>query len=169
MIPLSPSRSVFAEQAVAANVVPVWTEIVADGDTPVSAFAKIGGDAPSFLLESAEQSDQVGRYSFLGAGARLMISARNKTVTVIEHGQVRRFESSRDPLDELQKIMDRYRSAPAENLPGFHGGAVGYLGYDCVRWFEPTIAPPPKDELGIPDMFFLLAGTVLVFSRAAAS
>ncbi len=165
MIPLSPSRSVFAEQAVAANVVPVWTEIVADGDTPVSAFAKIGGDAPSFLLESAEQSDQVGRYSFLGAGARLMISARNKTVTVIEHGQVRSFESSRDPLDELQKIMERYRSAPAENLPGFHGGAVGYLGYDCVRWFEPTIAPPPKDELGIPDMFFLLAGTVLVFDH----
>jgi anthranilate synthase component 1 len=165
MIPLSPSRSVFAEQAATANVVPVWTEIVADGDTPVSAFAKIGGDAPSFLLESAEQSDQVGRYSFLGAGTRLMISARNKTVTVIQNGEVRSFESARDPLDELQKIMAAYRSAPAENLPGFHGGAVGYLGYDCVRWFEPTIAPPPEDELGIPDMFFLLTGSVIVFDH----
>ena len=67
MIPLSPSRSVFTEQAATANVVPVWTEIVADGETPVSAFAKIGGTAPSFLLESAEQNDLVGRYSFLGS------------------------------------------------------------------------------------------------------
>jgi anthranilate synthase component I len=165
MIPLSPSHSDFMEQAAVANVVPVWTEIVTDGDTPVSAFAKIGGEPPSFLLESAEQNDQVGRYSFLGAGARLMISARGKIVTVTENGQTRSFESSRDPLDELQKIMARYRSVSGTNLPGFHGGAVGYLGYDCVRWFEPTIAPPPKDELGVPDMFFLLAGTVIIFDH----
>ena len=102
-----------------ANVVPVWTEIVADGDTPVSAFAKIGGEAPSFLLESAEQSDQVGRYSFLGAGARLMISARDKTVTVTENGKIRTFESARDPLDELQKIMARYRCCARAKPSGF--------------------------------------------------
>ncbi|MFZ4683953.1 MAG: anthranilate synthase component I family protein, partial [Terrimicrobiaceae bacterium] len=165
MIPLSPSRSVFAEQAATANVVPVWTEIVADGDTPVSAFAKIGGDAPSFLLESAEQSDQVGRYSFLGTGARLTISARDKSVTVTENGQTRTFPAERDPLDELEKIMARYRTVPDSGLPGFHGGVVGYLSYDCVRWFEPTIPPPPKDELGIPDMFFVLAGTVIIFDH----
>jgi anthranilate synthase component 1 len=166
MIPLNPSRSVFREQAAAANVIPVWTEIVADGDTPISAFAKIGRQAPSFLLESAEQSDQVGRYSFLGAGARLMISARDKVVSVTErNGEIRTFEASRDPLDELEKIMRRYRAAREPNLPGFHGGVVGYLGYDCVRWFEPTIAPASKDELGLPDMFFLLAGTVIIFDH----
>ena len=165
MTPLNPSRSVFMEQAATANVVPVWTEIVADGDTPISAFAKIGGEAPSFLLESAEQGDQVGRYSFLGAGARLMISARDKTVTVIEKGKTRSFESTRDPLDELQEIMGRYRCAGGSHLPGFHGGVVGYLAYDCVRWFEPTIAPPPVDELGVPDMFFLLTGTVVIFDH----
>jgi anthranilate synthase component I len=165
MIPLNPSRSVFLEQAAEANVVPVWTEIVADGDTPISAFAKLGANSPSFLLESAEQSDQVGRYSFLGAGARLMISARDKSVTITENGQVRNFEAARDPLDELQKIMGRYRVARGANLPGFHGGVVGYLGYDCVRWFEPTIAPPPKDELAVPDMFFLLTGSVIIFDH----
>lgn len=164
MIPLQPSRSAFAEQAAASNVIPVWTEIVADGDTPVSAFAKIGGQAPSFLLESAEQSDQVGRYSFLGTGSRLTISARNKTVTVIENGETRTYEAERDPLAELESIMARYRTAPTD-IPGFHGGAVGYLAYDCVRWFEPTIPPPPKDELGVPDMFFLLAGTVVIFDH----
>lgn len=165
MIPLSPSRSVFAEQTATANVVPVWTEIVADGDTPVSAFAKIGGEAPSFLLESAEQSDQVGRYSFLGAAARLTVSAREKTVTVTENGETRTFEAKRDPLDELEQIMARYRIAPGTDLPGFHGGMVGYLSYDCVRWFEPTIPPPPQDELGVPDMFFMLAGTVIIFDH----
>jgi len=165
MIPLSPSRSVFAEQAATANVVPVWTEIVADGDTPVSAFAKIGGEAPAFLLESAEQSDQVGRYSFLGAGARLTVSAREKIVTVTENGATRTFESQRDPLDELEQIMARYRTVPDTDLPGFHGGVVGYLSYDCVRWFEPSIPPPPKDELGVPDMFFMLAGTVIIFDH----
>ena len=165
MIPLHPLRSVFREQAATANVIPIWTEIVADGDTPISAFAKIGAEAPSYLLESAEQSDQVGRYSFLGAGARLMISAREKVVTVIENGESKSFEASRDPFDELQKIMTRYRVAPDPNLPGFQGGVVGYLGYDCVRWFEPTIAPPPKDDLGVPDMYFLLTGVVIIFDH----
>ncbi len=165
MIPLNPSRSVFREQAARANIIPIWTEIVADGDTPISAFAKIGAEAPAYLLESAEQSDQVGRYSFLGAGARLMISAREKVVSVTEKGESKSFESSRDPLDELQKIMMRYRVAPEPNLPGFHGGVVGYLSYDCVRWFEPTIAPPPKDDLGVPDMYFLLTGIVIIFDH----
>lgn len=165
MIPLSPSRSVFAEQAATANVVPVWTEIVADGDTPISAFAKIGRDVPSFLLESAEQTDQVGRHSFLGAGARIMISARNKTVTLTQNDRVRSFEAARDPLEELEKIMRAYRIAPAEDLPGFYGGAVGYLGYDCVRWFEPSVALPRSDDLGIPDMFFLVTGTVIIFDH----
>jgi anthranilate synthase component I len=165
MIPLSPSRSVFAEQAVTANVVPVWTEIVADGDTPVSAFAKIGSSAPSFLLESAEQNDQVGRYSFLGAGARLTISARDRVVTVTENGESSTFEAQGDPLAELERIMGRYRTVPGLDIPGFHGGAVGYLSYDCVRWFEPTISAPPKDELGVPDMFFLLADTVVIFDH----
>ena len=167
MIPLNPSRSVFMEQAAAANVVPVWTEIVADGDTPVSAFAKIGGEAPSFLLESAEQSDQVGRYSFLGAGARLMISARDKTVTVTENGEIRTFASARDPLDELQRIIPLPRCARAKSS-GFRGGVVGYLGYDSFRWFDSTIAPPPKDELCVPDMFFLLTGRVIILTTVAA-
>jgi anthranilate synthase component I len=164
MIPLVPSRSVFAEQAVTANVVPVWTEIVADGDTPVSAFAKIGAEAPSFLLESAEQSDHVGRYSILGAGARVILSARGREVTVTEGGVSRSYEAERDPFQELETHMARYRTVAA-GLPGFSGGAVGYLSYDCVRWFEPSVPPPPKDELGVPDMVFFIAGTVLIFDH----
>lgn len=162
---LRPSRAEFARQAASASVVPVWTEIVADGDTPVSAFGKLGGRSPSFLLESAEQSDQVGRYSFIGCGARATFSARGKTLTVSSKNATKTFEAERDPLEELERWMARYSVAPEAGLPPFWGGAVGYMGYDCVRWFEPTIPPPPKDELGIPDLFFQVTESVVIFDH----
>jgi len=165
MIPVNPNRPDFLEQLDSARVVPVWCEIVADGDTPVSAFAKLCGEAPSFLLESAEQSDQVGRYSFLGFGERATFTARGKSLTVSEGGSTRTFVCERDPLDELEQWMARYRTEQNPLLPPFHGGAVGYLGYDCVRWFEPSIPEPPKDELGIPDMFFVVPDAILVFDH----
>jgi len=165
MMPVTPSRSAFLEKAATDRVVPVMCEIVADGDTPVSAFAKLCGEAPSFLLESAEQKDQTGRFSFLGFGARATFTATGKTLTLTENGISRTFETDRDPLDELEKWMAPYRTDFDPSLPLFHGGAVGYLSYDCIRWFEPTIPPAPKDELGIPDMFFMVTEVVVAFDH----
>jgi len=165
MMPVTPSRSAFFEKAATDRVVPVMCEIVADGDTPVSAFAKLCSEAPSFLLESAEQKDQTGRFSFLGFGARATFTATGKTLTLTEGGTSRTFETESDPLDELEKWMSTYRTATDPALPLFHGGAVGYLSYDCIRWFEPTISAPPKDELGIPDMFFMVTETVVAFDH----
>lgn len=165
MMPVTPSRSAFLEKAATDRVVPVMCEIVADGDTPVSAFAKLCGEAPSFLLESAEQKDQTGRFSFLGLGARATFTATGKTLTLTENGISRTFETDRDPLDELEKWMAPYRTEFEPSLPLFHGGAVGYLSYDCIRWFEPTIPPAPKDELGIPDMFFMVTECVVAFDH----
>ncbi len=165
MMPVTPSRSAFLEKAATDRVVPVMCEIVADGDTPVSAFAKLCGEAPSFLLESAEQKDQTGRFSFLGFGARATLTATGKTLTLTENGTSRTFETDRDPLDELEKWMAPYRTGVDPSLPLFHGGAVGYLSYDCIRWFEPTIPPAPKDELGIPDMFFMVTEVVVAFDH----
>ena len=165
MMPVTPSRSAFLEKAATDRVVPVMCEIVADGDTPVSAFAKLCGEAPSFLLESAEQKDQTGRFSFLGFGARATFTATGKILTLTENGTSRTFETERDPLDELEKWMAPYRTAADPSLPLFHGGAVGYLSYDCIRWFEPTISAPPKDELGIPDMFFMVTEAVVAFDH----
>jgi len=162
---IRPERSAFAQLAAASRVVPVWTEIVADGDTPVSAFAKLGGNVPSFLLESAEQSDLVGRFSFIGFDAQATFTAHGKTLTLTEETLTRTYEAERDPLDELERWMDKYRAPRNPDLPPFCGGAVGYLGYDCVRWFEPTIPEPPKDELGIPDMFFQITGSVVIFDH----
>jgi len=165
MMPVTPSRSAFLEKAATDRVVPIMCEIVADGDTPVSAFAKLCGEAPSFLLESAEQKDQTGRFSFLGFGARATFTAKGKTLTLTENGNSRTFETDRDPLDELEKWMAPYRTEFEPSLPLFHGGAVGYLSYDCIRWFEPTIPPAPKDELGIPDMFFMVTEVVVAFDH----
>lgn len=162
---IRPSRSVFAEQAATARVVPVWTEIVADGDTPVSAFAKLGGKAPSFLLESAEQTDQVGRYSFIGCGAHATFVATGKTLTIQEGAGSRTFATKTDPLDELERWMDRYRIPHNPALPPLCGGAVGYLSYDSVRWFEPTVPEAAKDELGVPDMFFQITESVVIFDH----
>ncbi|MEI6280040.1 MAG: anthranilate synthase component I [Verrucomicrobiae bacterium] len=162
---ICPSRSAFAELAGTSHVVPVWTEIVADGDTPVSAFAKLGGNAPSFLFESAEQNDQVGRFSFIGFGARATFTARGKSVTVTEERLEQTRDAVRDPLDELEQWMERYREPSRPDFPPFCGGAVGYLGYDCVRWFESSIPEPPKDELGIPDMFFQVTESVVIFDH----
>ncbi|PAZ00288.1 MAG: anthranilate synthase component I [Spartobacteria bacterium AMD-G4] len=164
-MPVTPLRSAFLEKAATDHVVPVMCEIVADGDTPVSAFAKLCGEAPSFLLESAEQKDQTGRFSFLGFGARATFTATGKTLTLTENGISRTFETDRDPLDELEKWMAPYRTEFDPSLPLFHGGAVGYLSYDCIRWFEPTIPPAPKDELGIPDMFFMVTEVVVAFDH----
>ena len=165
MMPVTPSRSAFLEKAATDRVVPVMCEIVADGDTPVSAFAKLCGEAPSFLLESAEQKDQTGRFSFLGFGARATFTATGKSLTLTENDTSRTFETDRDPLDELEKWMAPYRTEFDPSLPLFHGGAVGYLSYDCIRWFEPTIPPAPKDELGIPDMFFMVTEVVVAFDH----
>jgi anthranilate synthase component I len=165
MIPLDPPRSAFLEKAATASVLPLSCEIVADSDTPVSAFAKLCGEAPSFLLESAEQSDQVGRYSFLGFGAKATFTATGKRITILKGGASRSFDATRDPLDELEKWMAPYHMAFDPAVSPFLGGAVGYLGYDCIRWFEPTIPAPPQDELGIPDMFFMVTETVIVFDH----
>lgn len=171
MIPLQPSRDEFVRLAArGANVIPVWTEIVADGETPVSAFAKLGGEAPSFLLESAEQNDQVGRFSFLGAGARATISATGKKVTLSElragaPPKKRTYQAEGDPFRELEAFMAHYRPAREERLPAFCGGAVGFLAYDAVRWFEPSVPEHPKDDLGVPDMFFMIAGDALIFDH----
>ncbi|MGH8046461.1 MAG: anthranilate synthase component I, partial [Chthoniobacterales bacterium] len=110
--PLQPSFDEFSRLATDYNVVAVWCELVADVETPIAAYRKLGGEAPSFLLESAEHSDHVGRYSFLGSGARWTISAHGKTVMFSGPTGTRTYEAEQDPLHELEKLMAQYRVAP---------------------------------------------------------
>lgn len=167
--PLKPTLEEFRQLAQQGNLIPVYTEVIADAETPVSAFQKIDDGGYSFLLESAEQRDQGGRYSFVGTSPLLILESCGRTIRITENGRTAEFETDQDPLYELEKVMERYK--PVElpekggEQPPFTGGAVGYLSYDMVRFFEPSVGPAPKDELELPESMFMVTDTVLIFDH----
>ena len=164
-LPLTPSRSEFRDLAAKGNLIPVYTEFVADYETPIAAFEKVDNGVRSFLFESAESNDHVGRYSFLGSDPLIYFEARENKIVIEDRGRRREFLSAEDPLTELGRLMTRFRPVELPGLPPFAGGAVGYIGYDAVRFFEPTVGEPPPDQLGLPDAAFMITDTFLVFDH----
>lgn len=165
--PLKPDPAAFASQFAQGGLVPVYTELTADYETPLSAFQKISDGDYAFLLESAETREDAGRFSFLGTRPRLIVEGRGRRVTVTNllEGASESYETKDDPFRELERLMSAYKPTGSEGLPVFYGGAVGYLSYDAVRYFEPTVPPPPEDALGIPDMLFMITDTVVIFDH----
>lgn len=164
-IPIKPSFEEFVENASLGNVVPVFTQLAADFETPLSAYLKIRDGRHSFLLESAESTDSSGRWSILGSGPRKIIEARGPELTVREGGKVIIEAVESDVLATLERCMAPYRPVSISGLPPFCGGLVGYLAYDAVRQFEPTVSSPPNDDLQAPDAIFVLADTLIVFDH----
>ncbi len=148
------------------NVIPVFKEINADLDTPVSAFLKIKQSDYAFLLESVEGQEKIARYSFLGSGPSLIFKSKGKQIEIIDvvKNKKRSFITAGSPLDEIKKIMQDFRSVEVAGLPRFYGGLVGYIGYDTVRFFE-NIPDKNKDDLKIPDILLLLTDSLLIFDR----
>jgi len=145
-------------------LVPVYREILADLETPVSAYLRIAQGADyAFLLESVEQADTLGRYSFLGANPTIVFRSKGRSVSIIRGTQCETYESD-DPLAELRALMADYDPVRVEGLPAFHGGAVGYIGYDQVRFFEQLPDTNP-DELDAPDLYFMITDTMLIFDH----
>ena len=138
--------------AVAAdyNVIPVTETFIADTETPVSAFLKLRGSGPSFLLESAEQGQRVGRWSFIGYKPRKVVRW-----SLADGG---------DPYALAAAEIAQYRQAPTEEPIPFTGGAVGFFGYDCVRAVErlPDVNPDP---VGLPDMALMLSDVIVAFDH----
>jgi anthranilate synthase component I len=134
------------------NLAPVWREIKADLDTPVSAYLKIARGKYSFLLESVEGGERLARYSFLGTEpAKIIITGG--------------FKAS-DPLALIEREFKKFHPAAIEGLPRFHGGMVGYLGYEAAGHYE-SLPTPEKDALGLPEAVFMLADTLLIFDHLA--
>lgn len=159
----TPSRSEFKKLAAKHNLVPVYREIIADLDTPVSAFLKLGDKVNSFLLESVTGGDHLGRYSFLGSDPYLTITARGSDVT-IEGDEEAVLDGIDDPLKIVEEKILSYNPAMINGLPPFFGGAVGYVGYDSVRYFE-RIPKNSPDDLQVPEMVFLFTDTVIAFDH----
>ena len=145
----------------ATPVRPIYKEVLADLETPLTAYLKLAGP-PSFLLESAEQGERIARYSFIGVGERARIESRDDVTTVTRAG---RTEQSRggDPLQILWDQIVRPCETPDE-LPAFWSGAVGYAAYDLIRRYEQLPDANP-DELGLPDLLFVEPEIVVVFDH----
>ncbi len=160
-----PSLEEFKEKAGQGNLVPVYKEILADLDTPVSAYMKISQDSHSFLLESIEGGDKWARYSFLGCGPSIIVSTKGQTVSIQRNGikETRSLKGER-PLSVLKEILAQYQPVDDANLPRFTGGAVGFISYDMVRYFE-TLPEDTIDDLDLPDSLFVITDTLLIFDN----
>lgn len=158
-----PSKQEFTQLAKEYNLIPVYKEIIADMDTPVSAFQKIGQSEYAFLLESVEGGEKLARYSFLGSDPYLIITSQNSKVTIREDN-IERVEKTPDPLNIIQSLLSKYRPAQIKELPPFFGGAVGYVGYDVVGYFE-DLPQTTTDDLRLPELIFVFTDTILIFDH----
>ncbi len=162
---IHPTLDEFRKMARHGALVPVYKEILADLETPVTAYIKIAkGKQYSFLLESVEKADQLGRYSFMGANPSMIFKAKGRTVSMTRDGRETPIHESDDPLGELRDIMAAYKPVRVEGLPYFHGGAVGYISYDQVRFFE-NLPDNNPDPLNLPDLYFMLTDTMVIFDH----
>ncbi len=146
-----PTREEFLRLSRQGNVVPVRADLLADLETPVSAYAKLRGHGPAFLLESVEGGENVSRFSFIGCNPRKILRA---------------MPDAADPLSALQEELAKYHPVSVPGLPPFTGGAVGYLGYEFIHSVEKSVPLAARDELGVPMMWFMLCDSVLAFDRA---
>ena len=132
-----PTEKEFIKKAKKGNLIPVYKEIYADFETPLSAFAKIDDKKHSYLLESVEGEEKIGRYSFLGSRPSVIIESKANQLTITRKDikyKIRKRVAN--PLDEIEKFMKNFKFVPVEGLPRFCGGLVGYIGYDIIRFIE---------------------------------
>jgi anthranilate synthase component 1 len=163
--PLTPTADEFSQLAKRGNVIPLFAEFIADGETPVSAFKKLDNGGYSFLFESTEKNDVSGRFSFVGIEPRIIIQSYGRQIRVIERGTMQRFETATDPLDEIRKLMARYQFVSRPELPRFAGGAVGFLGYEAIHFFEPKVPVAHHDDLHLPEALFMITSGLLIFDH----
>jgi anthranilate synthase component I len=174
----SPSLDEFLKLTAQGNLIPVTRRLLADIETPLSAYRKIRGPDEAFLFESVEGGEHLGRYSFVGCNPRAVVRQTGNRIELIENGKVSAHfsigsgdgtngQSVKDGLEVVEHVMKKYRAVPVPGLPRFTGGAVGFIGYEFIHNVEPVVPRPPGDDLGTPVMYFLIADQLLIFDRVA--
>jgi anthranilate synthase component 1 len=164
MATYTPTLNEVRDLAGQGNLIPVYRELPADLETPVSVYLKLRNGGPSFLLESVEKGEQVGRYSFLGVHPPMSVAAEGDFVTIGGAGGTLLEQREGDPLDVVKEIMASRQPVALPGLPRFTGGMVGFFGYDLVRFMErlPTTA---RRDLNVPDMVLLFSDNLIVFDH----
>ena len=184
----SPTLEEFVKLAAQGNLVPVTRRLLADIETPLSAYRKIRGEGESFLFESVEGGEHLGRYSFVGCYPRAVVRQTGSQVEILENGKVKQTfsvrgnpgavlpagqdqpasdGSLRDGLEAVERLLSGFRPVTVPGLPRFTGGAVGFIGYEFIHDVEPVVPRPPQDDLQTPVMYFLVADQLLIFDRVA--
>ena len=170
----SPTLEEFVELSQRGNLIPVTRKLLADLETPVSAYFKIRGQGESFLFESVEGGEHLGRYSFVGCNPRAIVRQTGQVIEHIRDGKVLEkyrvsrdggTDAVRDGLEVIERILKNYRPVTQPDLPRFTGGAVGFIGYEFIHDVEPVVPTPPNDDLKTPVMYFLIADELLIFDR----
>jgi anthranilate synthase component 1 len=159
-----PSKKEFIKYAKKGNLIPVYKELIGDMDTPVSIFQRLAGKYPSYLLESVEGGEHVGRYSFLGVNPSVIFKSKGRNISIKKDGKTKAWITDTNPLSELKKVMSEYKPVNIDGLPRFSGGAVGYVGYNVISFFE-NIPIKENDELGFPDVYFMVTDTLVIFDH----
>jgi anthranilate synthase component 1 len=164
---IHPTRDEFLALARTGNLIPVYADLMADFETPVSAYAKLRGHGPAYLLESVEGGERLSRYSFIGCRPRKTLACGPVTTEIREPGKpVRTIPTPADPLTLVEAELRQFKPVKIPGLPRFTGGAVGFLSYEYVTRIEPTVPAAARDELGLPLTYFMLSDSLLIFDRA---
>ncbi|MHB9154322.1 MAG: anthranilate synthase component I [Endomicrobiales bacterium] len=160
-----PSLPQFKKLAAKGNLIPVYREILADLETPVSTFLKLAADSPyAYLLESVEGGERWGRYSFISWAPERVFLSRGNEFCIFTPGETPAWKQTKDPLSELKAVMSAFQPVEIEGLPRFWGGAVGYASYDMVRFFE-RLPDRPEDTLNVPLACYLLTNRLVIFDH----
>ncbi|MDT3700062.1 MAG: anthranilate synthase component I [Thermincola sp.] len=157
-----PSQEQYLQMARNNNLIPVYTELFVDMDTPISIFKKVCKGQYTYLLESVEGGENLARYSFIGLEPFVRYQCRNGHGIIEDSSGIKEVDG--DPLSTLQGIMDNYQAPKIDGLPRFYGGAVGYFGYDLIKYVE-EIPEAAADDLDLPDCHFILTRLVLIFDH----
>ena len=158
-----PDFEEFCRLAQEADLVPVYRQLMSDTLTPLTAYCKVQWGPCSFLFESVIGGEKIGRYSFLGSDPFLQLEAYGNEIVVTRDGKQERFDCD-DPLDELGRRLDECKAVHLPGLPRFLGGAVGYAGYDVVRYME-NLPNAPEDDRRLPDMSFAFYDRMVIFDQ----
>jgi len=162
-----PALPDFLKLAKDGNLIPVYADLMADFETPVSVYSKLNRSGSAFLLESIEGGERLARYSFIGCQPRKTIKAfHNRVVVVDRNGETLTLPATEDPLNIIEDEMSAYHPVKLDGMPPFIGGAVGIISYEYVHHFESTVPVATNDPLKFPLIYFMIIDTVVIFDRA---
>ena len=163
---IQPSRSEFEQLSKGGKTVPLYLELTADCETPLSAYSKIRHEGPAFLFESIVGGERINRFSFLGAKPRKVFRIFAEE-TKIHHnsGEIETVATPEDPLELIESEMAKYKPVNLPNMPPFSGGAVGFVGHEFIHSIEPTVQKPEENPLNTPILYYLITDAVLIFDH----